>query len=150
MVMNGFQLRSAEAADASLIKAIIQENRLNPRGLDWQRFVVAVDEQGQFIGCGQVKPHGPHWELASIAVVKSWRKKGVAKTIITHLQEQYGAPLWLMCDARLVPFYTPFGFVNITDPAEMIPYFRRIYRLFNGVLWLIRSKSRLAVMLWSG
>jgi N-acetylglutamate synthase-like GNAT family acetyltransferase len=75
-----FTLRSAQARDEMVIKGLIRETRLNPMGLKWPNFVVAEDEQGQFIGCGQIKTHKDGTrELASIAVVKAWRGRDVAK-----------------------------------------------------------------------
>ncbi len=49
-------------------------------GLDWKRFVVAVNDQDEMIGCGQLKPHGQDvLELASIAVYPEHQGKGVAR-----------------------------------------------------------------------
>jgi hypothetical protein len=49
---------------------------------------------------------------------------------------------------RLVPFYEPFGFVEISDKEQMPPYFQRATRLFNLYLKLTRGTGRLAVMVW--
>lgn len=130
-----------------VIKGLIRETRLNPMGLKWPNFVVAEDEQGQFIGCGQIKTHKDGTrELASIAVVKAWRGRDVASTIIHQLLNKSSRPLYLMCGSRLVPFYQPFGFQEVSDAAAMPPTFRRYRRFVDWVSWFARSSEYLAVM----
>ena len=110
---------------------------------------MAVDKQGRLIGCGQVKVHRDgSRELASIAVVREWRRRGIASAIIRELQEGYGRPLWLTCISSISPFYEPYGFVEISDLAQMPPYFRRAKRFFSLYLKLTRGKEQLAVMVW--
>lgn len=144
-------LRPATAADQAAIKALIRAVEINPMGLDWRRFLVSVDEDGRLLGCGQLKPHGDGTrELASIAVVPEWRRRGLARSIICTLQEQAGPPLWLTCMDTLVPFYQPFGFARITNPAAMSPHFRRLHRLAGLFFKLSRESGELAVMKWTG
>jgi len=124
-----FSLRPAAEVDAATIKRLIHQVGINPLGLYWQNFILAVDEQGRMIGCGQIKKHfdGSH-ELASIAVTPNWRGRGVAKAIIQDLMSRQNSLLYLTCRSGLVPFYQKFGF----EPAEykeLPPYFRRIYHL---------------------
>ena len=67
--MADYHLQAATAEQETAVKSLIRAVHINPLGLDWRRFVVAVDEEGAVIGCGQVKPHGDGTrELASIAV----------------------------------------------------------------------------------
>ncbi len=122
-------LRPATKDDFPAIRALIYAARINPLGLDWRRFVLAVDEGGAPIGCGQVKTHRDgSRELASIAVQPAWRGQGVARAIIQHLLAAHPPPLYLTCRPSLGPFYEKFGFRVIAEP-EMPPYFRRIKRL---------------------
>jgi len=126
-----FTLRPATADDAAAIRALIRRVRINPLGLHWQRFIVAVSPRGEVIACGQVKPHGDgSRELASIAVAPEWRGLGAARAIITQLVAAHPPPLYLTCRAGLTPFYLKFGFRPIAE-AEMPPYFRRLSRLFG-------------------
>ncbi|MBM2843258.1 MAG: GCN5-related N-acetyltransferase, partial [Anaerolineales bacterium] len=98
-------LRPATAADAGAIRSLIFRVGINPRDLDWRRFLVAVDVQGKLIGCGQVKPHSDgSRELASIAVRPKWRGRGLASEIIRRLMAEGGPPLWLMCRSDLADF----------------------------------------------
>jgi N-acetylglutamate synthase-like GNAT family acetyltransferase len=122
-------VRPATQNDFPAIRALIYAVRINPMGLDWRRFLAAVDENGRLVGCGQVKPHRDgSLELASIAVVPEQRGRGVARAILERLLETYPRPLYLTCRAHLGPFYEKFGFQAVEE-GEMPPYFRRIKRL---------------------
>lgn len=124
-----YTLRPATRDDFPAIRALIFAVRINPMGLDWRRFVLAVDSQEELIGCGQVKPHQDgSLELASIAVTPGWRGQGVARAVIEGLIADHPRPLYLTCRARLGPFYVKFGFRSIEE-KEMPAYFRRIHRL---------------------
>lgn len=141
-----FSLRKADQADQGGIRALIRAVRINPAGLDWRRFVVATDSDDRLIGCGQIKSHGDGArELSSIAVVKSWRGRGVARAIIELLMAEHGPPLWLMCSSSLIPLYQRFGFRTAVD-AEQPPYFRRLRRLAGTFEMFMGSGEYLAVM----
>ena len=108
-------------------------------GLDWKRFVVATDQEGEVIGCGQLKPHGKEiFELASIATRPEYRNQGVARAIIERLLADSPRPLYLMCRSRLEPLYEKFGFHAISY-AEMPRYFQRISKLAGWVEMVARS-----------
>ena len=144
--MPSYKIQAATSAQQNVIKALIRAARINPLGLDWQRFVVALDGNSVVIGCGQIKPHrDDSWELASIVVTPDWRGQGVARTIIEHLLDGSPHCLWLTCVTPLVPFYARFGFHEVTELAEMPPYFRRVSRLFR-LLARLSPANRLSVM----
>lgn len=131
--MTNFSLRPARETDFPSIRELIHEGQINPMGLDWRRFVVAVDPHGEVIGCGQIRPHGKEiLDLASLVVHPGYRNQGIARAIIEHLLAHSPRPLYLMCRARLQPFYEKFGFQEI--PYERMPrYFQRISRLAGWV-----------------
>lgn len=141
-----FQLRAARQTDLPAIRALIRLGRVNPLGLKWSRFVVAVAPGGQVIGCGQVKPHQDgSRELSSLVVHPAWRRRGVAGAIIGELLKRHPGELYLMCRAVLGPFYERFGFQRV-DQAHMPRYFRRIKRLSRIYEALVRDEKRLLVM----
>ena len=75
-------IRPAAADDQYAITAIVRAARLNPRDLDWQRFLLARWGQ-DIIGVGQVRPHRDgSRELASIAVVPEWQGNGVGRMLV--------------------------------------------------------------------
>jgi N-acetylglutamate synthase-like GNAT family acetyltransferase len=83
--MTTWTLRRARQPDAPAIRRLIRQVGINPLGLDWRRFLIAVDAGGQLVGCGQVKPHADgSLELASIAVQPAWR--GFARAALQPLR----------------------------------------------------------------
>lgn len=139
-------IRPAYETEAAQIRDLIFSVRINPTGLDWKRFVVAVNEQGEMIGCGQIKPHGHEvLELASIAVYPEHQGKGVARAIIEYLLKDSPRPLYLMCESALGAFYEKFGFRTLAY-EEMPRYFQRISKLAGLATTLAQREERLLVM----
>jgi len=142
----GYSLRPARTEDARSIRRIINQVGINPTGLSWKRFTIAVDATGNVIGCGQVKPHKDgSLELASIAVLPNWRGRGVAMRIIEHLLQLYTGRLYLTCRSQLEPLYQKFGFKAI-EFNEMPPYFKQISRLAAMYNKLSHQPGHLSVM----
>ena len=139
-------IRPARESEAGQIRDLIHLVGINPMGLDWKRFVVAVNDQDEMIGCGQLKPHGQEViELASIAVYPEHQGKGVARAIIEHLLQDSPRPLYLMCESSNGSLYEKFGFHTI--PYEEMPrYFRRISKLVGLASTLANRQERLLVM----
>src|SRR5688572_22127040 len=139
-------IRPAREADASQIRDLIHLVGINPMGLDWKRFIVAVNDHDEMIGCGQLKPHGPDvLELASLAVYPGHQGKGVARLIIEHLLKDSPRPLYLMCESGLGPMYEKFGFHPILY-EDMPRYFQRISKLAGLVATLAQREERLLIM----
>ncbi len=139
-------LRPARESESTQIRELIYLTGINPMGLDWKRFVVAVNDQDEMIGCGQLKPHGSEiLELASLAVYPEHRGKGVARAIIEHVLANNPRPLYLMCESSLGPLYEKFGFRGISYD-EMPRYFQRISRLAGLATTLLQRNQRLLIM----
>jgi N-acetylglutamate synthase-like GNAT family acetyltransferase len=133
-----FDLRPATEEDAPVIRKLVQIGQINPTGLNWERFMVAVTEDGTVIGCCQVKQHRDGSdELASLVVHPDWRGRGVARALIEYFLRIYAGDLYLMCRPSLGSMYEKFGFQPV--PQEALPrYFRRIKRLV-GLFELVRG-----------
>lgn len=144
--MTTFTLRPAHETEAGAIHDLIHLVGINPVGLDWKRFIVAVDAQDQIIATGQIKPHGRDiHELASIAVAPEYRGQGLARVVIEHLLKDSPRPLYLTCVSSLEPLYQKFGFLAI--PYEEMPrYFQRISKLAGLVFTLASRNEKLLVM----
>jgi len=144
--MNNFNIRPARETESTQIRDLIHLTGINPLGLDWKRFIVAVNEQDEMVGCGQIKPHGTDvLELASIAVPPEYRGRGIARRIIEHLLKDSPRPLYLMCEASNGPLYEKFGFREIVY-EEMPRYFQRISRVAGLVTTLANREERLLIM----
>lgn len=141
-----YALRPASETDFPTIRALIRNVRINPTGLDWRRFTVAVSPSGELIACGQIKPvPGRCWELASLAVVPEHRRKGIASAIIRELIGDAPRPLYLTCRAELGRFYEGYGFKAVR--AEDMPrYYRRLQRLVSAFIKMTRDSDGLLVM----
>lgn len=139
-------MRPATAKDASAIHSLIHQVRINPWGLDWRRFLVAVDANDRLLGCGQLKPHGSEIiELASIAVEPEFRHRGVARRLIDALIAQAPRPLYLTCRSSLSPLYAKWGFREMTLP-EMPRYFQRLARTVSVITAVAKTGDHLSVM----
>lgn len=169
--MADFTLRPAVEADFPEIKALIRQVRINPMGLDWRRFTVAVEEpalslaegpalpahgsqaqgsrvegSGQMIACAQLKPvPGGLTELASLAVRPEFRQQGIARALIEHLLKQAPRPVYLTCRSGLGKLYEKFGF-RALEAAETPSYYRRLQRLAGIFMDLTGKRETLLVM----
>lgn len=139
-------IRNARKEDDSVIRGLIYKARLNPMGIHWRRFRVAVNEEDQVLGCGQVKPHNDGTrELASIVVREGYRRQGIGRAVIQRLLEENTGVLYLTTRGETGPYYEPFGFYRV-EPGDLPPYFRRIWTIFSVARRLFRLKEELLVM----
>ena len=144
--MTTITIRPARETESAQIRDLIHLVGINPMGLDWKRFVVAVNEHDEMIGCGQLKPHGQDvLELPSIAVYPEHQGKGIARAIIEYLLNNSPRPLYLMCESSLGALYKKFGFHAISYD-EMPRYFQRMSKLAGLVTTLARREERLLIM----
>lgn len=120
-------LRPATAGDEKKIKSLIHEVGINPISLEWRRFIVAEDD-GEFVGCGQLKPHSDGAiEMASLAVVPARQGAGIGTMLVRALIERGPQVLYLMCQSQLAPYYRRFGFEEI-GPEDMPRSLKVYYR----------------------
>lgn len=146
MSLAEFLLRPATEADFPEIKTLIRDVHINPTGLDWRRFTVAVEGAGQMIACAQLKPvSGGLMELASLAVRPAFRQRGIARALIEHLLARAPRPVYLTCRSSLAKLYEKFGF-RVLETDEMPLYYRRLQRLAGIFMNLTRRKGTLFVM----
>lgn len=144
-----YRLRPARREDESTIKRMVRDAQLNPFGLKWERFTVAVDPADAIAGCIQLKTHGDgSQELASLVVDEAWRGKGIASALIDEVKTKAEGTLWLMCASQLAPFYEQFYFLRVLDRSKMPPYFSRIHLLVRFLGIFTGGNDRLAIMHW--
>jgi len=111
-------IRPAVESDAAAIRQLIAEAGINPRDLDWRRFLVADAGSGA-IACAQVRVHGGgSRELASVAVTAAHRGQGLGRAISeAAIKRELVRPLYLYCEASNAAFWTKFGFREISGDA---------------------------------
>ena len=144
--MTNHIIRPALESESTQIKDLINLVGINPTGLDWKRFIVAINENGQVVACGQIKPHGGDIrELASIAVHPEYRGQGLARAVIEMLLRENPRPLYLMCMSHNGLMYEKFGF-QVAASKQLPRYFARIKKLFAVADVFRKSGEELLVM----
>ncbi|HUV26655.1 MAG: GNAT family N-acetyltransferase [Anaerolineales bacterium] len=145
-----YKLRPATVEDSAIIRKLVHIGQINPTGLKWERFMMAQSEDGQVIGCCQVKPHGDGSdELASLVVHPDWRGQGVARALIEYFSATYEGDLYLMCRSNLGPLYEKGGYETVL-PQDLPRYFQRIVRML-GLFERVRSSGeRVLIMKRAG
>jgi len=133
-------LRPATQNDQPKIIALINKVRINPRNLNWERYIIAEND-GAFVGCGQIKPHGDGTkELASIAVEPDYQSKGVGTMIMNALLEREPGELYLTCLRHNVTYYEKFGFRELKF-EEFPPDLKRMFRFARIIMFLFRVEG---------
>ena len=144
------RLRAAVRPDSIEIKKLVIAARLNPTGLDWRRFTVAVNANEKVIGCVQIKPHRDgSQELASLVVDGDYQGMGIARKLVADMIRNYAGELYLMCRANLGDFYEKFGFRGIAE-HEMPVYFKRVSKLSSIVEIVQKDGETLLIMKHEG
>ncbi|HET7135201.1 MAG TPA: GNAT family N-acetyltransferase [Casimicrobiaceae bacterium] len=95
----------------------IVEQRV-PAPLEWDDadaaslHALAVDEEGEPIGCARLLPDG---HIGRVAVLASWRRRGVGsallRCLIDEARRQGHRAVLLNAQADAMPFYARHGFV---------------------------------------
>ncbi len=105
-------IRPAAQADARTIRQMIRAEALDPTSLDWRNFLIA-EQDDRIIGVGQIKPYPDCQELGSLIVDRDYRHQGIAAQLIGALEARAGRPLYLVCERKMEPYYTRFGYQTI-------------------------------------
>lgn len=121
-------IRPAGAGDQAAIRDLVGQAHLNPRDLDWRRFMVAVDGD-RVVGTVQVRIHrrGSR-ELASLVVASSHRRSGLGGRLVETVIGDVPGTLYLMTIRETEGFFRRFGFGAVkagSTPAD----FRRQVRI---------------------
>ena len=143
-------IRAATEADAAAITTLIHEAEINPRDLDWRRFLVA-DGGGDVVACAQVRVHKQGTrELASVAVRQSRRGEGIGRRISeAMIAREPVRPLFLYAEAANVPYWSKFAFVEVGDddlPPDLRRTIKATRRLVGAYNLVTRHHYRIVVM----
>jgi predicted GNAT family N-acyltransferase len=119
----GFRVRSADwSADGAALRhvrrAVFIEEQGVPEELEWDqadaacRHALAVDDSGAPVGVGRLLPDG---HVGRLAVLASWRGRGVGAALFGHLlavaAERGHRRVVLNAQVAAVGFYERHGFV---------------------------------------
>lgn len=143
-------VRPATEADSDAIRSLIHEAGINPRDLNWRRFLV-VDDNGEVVACAQVRVHKQGTrELASVAVLEARRGEGLGRRISeAAIAREPRRPLFLYAEADNVPYWSRFAFVEVDDdglPPDIRRTIRATRRLLRAYNLVTRHHYRIVVM----
>jgi len=85
--------RSARGSEAPLILARLVRDKMNPLGVEPDRFLLAWDKpRGSVAGFGQIRPLGDEaCELASLIVEKQYQNFGIGTLLVVKLLARHRA-----------------------------------------------------------
>lgn len=144
-------IRRATEADQVALQALVRGERLNPNGIHWPNFVVAVDAHG-IAGAAQLRPHGGALlELGSLVVRRDARGRGLAARLIATLLASHSGEVWMVTAARHAAHYQRWGFTPVPSLAAPFPILRNylLGQALGGLnAWRHgRAPRRLAVLM---
>jgi N-acetylglutamate synthase-like GNAT family acetyltransferase len=139
-------IRRATGVDQKRIQQMVREERLDPRGLRWQNFVVAEDD-GQIAGIGQIRPFPDCPELGSVITLKTYRGQGIARRIVERLLADWKkpGPIYVRTRDYMTKYYAQFGFNEMPLQDAPMPL-RGTVRAASFVTSLFRSGFKIAIM----
>ena len=106
-------VRRATERDHQAIRALVRSERLNPTGIKWPNFMVAV-AKGRVTGAVQIRKHSDgSRELGSLVVTKEARSHGIASRLIDTLLADDQEPIWLITAVPNANAYSRWGFEQI-------------------------------------
>jgi N-acetylglutamate synthase-like GNAT family acetyltransferase len=107
---------------------MVRRARLNPVGLNWERFVIA-ERDSRTVGVAQLRRHSDGaTELASLVVEPDERRHGIAMQMVDALLADVAAPVYTMIDRRFVEHFARWGFAPV-DPSQLPPSVSRGFRI---------------------
>jgi N-acetylglutamate synthase-like GNAT family acetyltransferase len=140
-------IRPATLEDQAAITDLIHQVHLNPRDLDWRRFVVAVADD-HVVGVAQIRIHrrGTR-ELASVAVASSLRGSGVGSRLVETLIAGAPGTLYLMTRRETEGYFARFGFQTV-EAASTPADFRRQFRIgqIATAVFSIPARQRIRIV----
>lgn len=145
-------IRQATEKDQLAIKVLVRSERLNPHNLDWQNFLVAVDQRG-LVGAVQLRRHvDGSRELGSLVVKKEARGQLIASRLIDALISGVSQRVLMITASVHAARFRRWGFRPIEPSAAPAPI-RRNYRigsLISLTALLTRGRIRRLVILDRG
>jgi N-acetylglutamate synthase-like GNAT family acetyltransferase len=106
--------RSATINDMPYIVRMIGEFDLDYEHLSFEQFLV-IEEEGQVVAFGRLKPYPDAVELGSVGVRTDRRKMGYGKIMVEALIEKVPDEIWITTNLR--DYFRKFGFTE----SEQMP-----------------------------
>jgi amino-acid N-acetyltransferase len=143
------RVRGAVALDQPAITQLVHGERLNPHGLHWENFVVAVMGD-KVVGAAQMRQHPDgSRELGSLVVSRAHRGRGIAGRLIAALLARHQGTVHVITRRANAGHYRVWGFVVI-DPCDAPRCVRRnrlLGQMVSVLALLRRRRPRRLVIL---
>lgn len=135
-------IRAATADDQNAIVGLVHSERLNPHGLEWPNFVVAVDGQA-LVGAAQIRKHKDgSRELGSLVVDGPYRRQGLASRLIDRLLAGESGRVLVITGKIRAAYFARWGFQPIASgraPSSIRTNYYLGY-MIGGLLALLRRR----------
>lgn len=106
------EIRKAVALDQPEIVALVHSERLNPTGLDWRNFCVAVLD-GHLVGAVQIRPHaGKAREVGSFVVARGLRGCALGGRLLDYVLRGEAGDVHAITVEGLMPYFSAWGFTR--------------------------------------
>lgn len=143
-------VRRAAPSDQRTIEALVKGERLNPNGLDWRNFRVAVIG-ATVVGAAQMRRHRDgSRELGSLVVDAPYRGCGIAAMLIDHLLAEQAGAVHVVTAREDAAHYQRWGFRAIASARapQAVRRNQRLGQLLGGLVSLMRGRAprRLVVL----
>lgn len=143
-------LRPATRADEPAIHALVRRERLNPAGLDWPHFTVAVGEDGAIVGAVQLRRHADgSRELGSFVVAGDARGRGIGGRLLDVLLKRTRNSVHMITASVHAEHYRRWGFhpIEPQQAPHAVRFNYRIGRLARVLSFLRGEPPRQLVIL---
>ncbi len=136
------RVRRAVALDQLAITQLVQSERLNPHGLGWVNFFVAV-MGNMVVGAVQMRQHADgSRELGSLVVGRAHRGRGIAGRLIAALLARHLGTVHVITRHANAGHYRRWGFAVIdTCDAPRSVRRNRLLGQMVSVLKIVRGRS---------
>jgi amino-acid N-acetyltransferase len=134
-------VRQAVALDQLAITQLVHGERLNPHGLDWANFVVAVIGN-TVVGAVQMRQHPDgSRELGSLVVSRAHRGQGIAGRLISALLARHPGTVHVITRHGNAGHYRRWGFdVIATGDAPRSVRRNRLFGQMASALALLQGR----------
>ena len=142
-------IRRATERDQEAIRALVHSERLNPTGINWPNFLVAV-MRDNIIGAIQMRKHSDgSREVGSLVVTSEARGHGIASRLIDVLLAEEKDPVWMITAESYAGAYSRWGFEQIEARAAPAKVRRNhlMGRLASIISFVMRRPIRRLVIL---
>ncbi|MFC1755561.1 GNAT family N-acetyltransferase [Thermoproteota archaeon] len=116
MILNEVTFRKSKSKDSPYITQLLKDLDFYKPGLDYSLFWIAEADK-KIVGILELEEYANFKFLSYVGVQPTWRKKGIAKSLIKYVANSCDKPVYLY---TVIPeFYLKLGFRVIPPIADL-------------------------------